>query len=100
MSAQRARIAARAYDLWERRGRPEGSPEVDWSMAEKQILGDVTDSTQGRATPESLQQEAADVLTSHSDRGPISSATASTFPEGQGANASQHFAGMDVAPTV
>jgi hypothetical protein len=38
MSSQRARIAARAYELWERRGRPEGSPEVDWSAAEKEIL--------------------------------------------------------------
>ena len=38
MSSQRARIAARAYELWERRGRPEGSPEVDWSAAEREIL--------------------------------------------------------------
>jgi hypothetical protein len=28
-------IALRAYDLWERRGRPIGSPEVDWFRAVK-----------------------------------------------------------------
>jgi hypothetical protein len=26
-----------AYQYWERRGRPLGSPEVDWSSAEKAI---------------------------------------------------------------
>jgi len=30
-------IAARAYQLWEERGRPIGSPEDDWSRAEKEI---------------------------------------------------------------
>ena len=27
-------IARLAYELWERRGRPLGSPEIDWSAAE------------------------------------------------------------------
>ena len=31
-------IAKLAYDLWERRGQPLGSPEVDWYAAER-ILG-------------------------------------------------------------
>jgi Protein of unknown function (DUF2934) len=26
-----------AYALWERRGRPEGSPEKDWEEAEQQV---------------------------------------------------------------
>jgi len=30
-------IAALAYELWQARGRPEGSPEVDWLEAEKQL---------------------------------------------------------------
>ena len=30
-------IAALAYALWEQRGRPEGSPEVDWFAAEAQL---------------------------------------------------------------
>jgi hypothetical protein len=30
-------IAELAYDLWERRGRPFGSPEVDWFEAERQL---------------------------------------------------------------
>jgi len=32
-------ISARAYELWQERGCPEGSPEVDWFAAEKEILG-------------------------------------------------------------
>jgi len=30
------RIAERAYYLWERRGRPIGTSEVDWYRAEKE----------------------------------------------------------------
>ena len=26
-----------AYELWERRGRPHGSPEIDWFAAEKSL---------------------------------------------------------------
>ena len=42
MSSQHARIAARAHDLWELRGRPEGSPEIDWCQAEKELQGDAS----------------------------------------------------------
>jgi len=39
------RIAALAHQLWEMRGRPEGSPEQDWSQAEMQLrLQDMPDS--------------------------------------------------------
>lgn len=31
-------IAARAYELWQERGCPEGSPEVDWFQAEEELL--------------------------------------------------------------
>ena len=34
-----AEIAALAYQLWQARGCPQGSPEVDWSDAEQQIRG-------------------------------------------------------------
>ena len=30
-----------AYECWERRGRPFGSPEMDWSAAQKALSGDV-----------------------------------------------------------
>jgi len=30
-------VARLAYEFWERRGRPHGSPEVDWCQAEKQL---------------------------------------------------------------
>jgi hypothetical protein len=29
--------AERAYSLWEARGRPEGSPEIDWFQAEREL---------------------------------------------------------------
>ena len=31
------RIAVLAYTLWEARGRPDGSPEVDWFQAEQEL---------------------------------------------------------------
>ena len=80
MSSQRARIAARAYALWERRGKPEGSSETDWYAAEQELARD--DPTKPKATLDSLQQTAADVLTNSSDRGPIASDTESTSAEG------------------
>ncbi len=30
-------IAVRAHELWERRGRPIGSPEEDWYRAEREL---------------------------------------------------------------
>jgi len=30
-------VAARAYELWRRRGCPEGSPEIDWFQAEREL---------------------------------------------------------------
>jgi Protein of unknown function (DUF2934) len=30
-------ISVRAYQLWQERGCPEGSPEVDWYQAEEQL---------------------------------------------------------------
>lgn len=32
-----SRIASRAYDLWQDRGRPEGSAEEDWFEAEREL---------------------------------------------------------------
>ncbi len=32
-----ATIAVRAYELWEARGCPLGSPEVDWLQAEEEL---------------------------------------------------------------
>ena len=31
-------IAALAYELWQQRGCPEGSPDVDWLRAEAELL--------------------------------------------------------------
>jgi hypothetical protein len=61
MSTQHARIAARAHVLWELRGRPEGSPEIDWYEAEKQLQGDAN-AAGPKATVDPLAQRAADIL--------------------------------------
>ncbi len=80
MSLNRAKIAARAHELWELRGKPAGSPEVDWYQAERELAGDVA--VTPNASVDSLQQQAADVSTSDSDRGPIASDTETTAPDG------------------
>ena len=79
MSSQRARIAAGACELWERRGNPEGSPEVDWDAAEKELLGVPT---RPKATLAPIQQQASDVVMNDSEGGPISSGTETTSPDG------------------
>lgn len=35
-----AAIRARAYEIWERRGRPEGAGHDDWLQAEREILAE------------------------------------------------------------
>jgi hypothetical protein len=63
MSEQRDRIAARAYDLWERRGRPVGSPEVDWLAAEREIRAQTSDAEAPNAALAGQQQKQTDALT-------------------------------------
>jgi hypothetical protein len=54
--------AERAYELWEARGRPEGSPETDWFRAEQELTADL-DAVAAPVEPlEPLAQEAADTL--------------------------------------
>ncbi len=36
-SERRRSIQLRAYSLWEQRGRPLGTPETDWFMAEHEL---------------------------------------------------------------
>jgi Protein of unknown function (DUF2934) len=35
-----AAIRARAYDLWEQEGRPEGREQAHWTQAERELKGD------------------------------------------------------------
>lgn len=37
VTSQHDEIAARAYELWQRRGCPIGSPDEDWSQAEAEL---------------------------------------------------------------
>ena len=90
MSSQRARITARAYELWVQRGKPIGSPEIDWYEAQTQIENEAND-------PAKLEshrwtrwlEEAADVLTTDLDKRPsrtgrptIHDTTETTSPDG------------------
>ena len=54
MSLQHARIATRAHDLWELRGRPDGSPEIDWYEAEKQLDDAANDPSEPKTTLDPL----------------------------------------------
>ena len=38
MTPTKEQIQERAFYLWEQRGRPDGSPEVDWERAERELL--------------------------------------------------------------
>ena len=40
MTVTRQQIEQRAYYLWQQRGCPEGSPEVDWERAEQELGGE------------------------------------------------------------
>lgn len=51
MSATHHQIEERAYYLWERRGRPYGSPEVDWERAEREIRAEAADRMASWARP-------------------------------------------------
>jgi DUF2934 family protein len=64
MSPNPASIAELAYQLWLRRGCPEGSEELDWREAERQLA------TEGSSTP------ASDA----SPDGKVGSAPETTFP--------------------
>ena len=50
----REAIAERAYQLWEERGKPHGSPEEDWHRAEDQLRrsSDVQDHDAPKETAE------------------------------------------------
>lgn len=39
MSGSHEDIEGRAYQLWQDRGCPQGSPEVDWEQAEQELSG-------------------------------------------------------------
>jgi hypothetical protein len=43
-----------AHQLWQERGRPEGSPDVDWYEAERQLRLNVKDLDLGLHEPENL----------------------------------------------
>lgn len=45
------RTAQLAYQLWERRGRPIGSPEVDWSAAEALLRAPPQDQSSASSAP-------------------------------------------------
>jgi hypothetical protein len=45
-------IAARAYKIWEERGRPEGKEEEFWHLAEQELLNE--DQSNPMRTPDTL----------------------------------------------
>jgi hypothetical protein len=58
MKANQSSTAVRAYLLWQERGAPDGSPELDWYEAERQLAamsspagGDKRTKTEGQSGP-------------------------------------------------
>lgn len=47
----RKRIEARAYEIWETEGRPDGHAERHWREAEAEIVGKPAEIASGGATP-------------------------------------------------
>jgi hypothetical protein len=45
-------IAARAYELWEQAGTPEGRDEDFWRLAEQELINE--DKSSSRRTPDTL----------------------------------------------
>jgi hypothetical protein len=72
-------IAELAYHLWERRGRPHGTAEVDWHEAERQISGD-----SAATTPHALD---AKVEESEVETFPASDPPSSRMPDNPPSNA-------------
>jgi len=54
-------VAKLAYELWERRGRPFGSPEVDWFAAEQAMYASLAASGLVVPSPNSLQDIATQI---------------------------------------
>ena len=79
--SQRERILARAYELWVRRGRPIGSPEIDWAAAEKELAENSSETAPAKAAALDSVRQAVDVLTSDSDRGPVATDTNAPPPD-------------------
>jgi hypothetical protein len=73
-------IAERAYELWNARGRPHGSPEEDWREAERQL------SSPPEADDESQRSNSA-IDTSLEETFPASDPTASHIPDVPPSNA-------------
>jgi len=42
-SVDKEEIQRRAYALWIERGCPDGSAEIDWFLAEEELLNELTD---------------------------------------------------------
>ena len=54
-------VAKLAYKLWEQRGRPFGSPEVDWFAAERAVYSSLVASGLVTASPNAPQQIAEQI---------------------------------------
>ena len=54
-------VARLAYKLWEERGRPFGSPEVDWFAAERAVYSSLVASGLVTPSPNALQQIAQQI---------------------------------------
>ncbi|MDB6085742.1 MAG: hypothetical protein JWN43_3623 [Gammaproteobacteria bacterium] len=80
------RVSDLAYRLWQARGCPEGSPEVDWAEAERQIANQA----------DSSQVPADDIDGPLKDSFPASDPPASHLPDEPPSNADEKWAAAGI----
>jgi hypothetical protein len=82
MPDQRDRISARAHELWVLRGRPEGSPEVDWLNAESEIKERAAETDLPRDSVDNSLREAPEVDRARSPNPRPAVRTETSVPDG------------------
>lgn len=80
-SSTSASLSALAYQIWEARGRPQGSAESDWLEAERQLA----------AAPRSARSEDAKIEGASKDSFPASDPPASHIPDTPPSNADEKW---------
>ena len=88
------RIAARAYEMWEAAGRPEGTSDQDWSAAEQEDIAQAGGANDG---PEiEAQYGKGKTLPTTAGEQPVADLVPAASPSEAGPKRTQKQAGQDL----